>query len=124
VARGVVVEERRVARLVVAEERLTGVELEDGTVIPRTGLFLVPRLRPNTALLDALGCEHDPQTGWPVAGPGGRTSVPGVWVAGNVADPALGVIAAAGVATTTAAQINAALVEADVEAALAAGAQG
>ena len=37
-----------------------------------------------------------------------------------VADPALGVLAAAGAAPTPAAQINATLVEADVEAALAA----
>ncbi|GAA1979684.1 NAD(P)/FAD-dependent oxidoreductase [Catenulispora subtropica] len=117
-ARGVVVEERRVRRLVETEGRMSGVELEDGTVIPREGLFLVPRFQPNSMLLDALGCESDPETGWPVIGPGGRTSVPGVWAAGNVADPSGGVIAGAGAATMTAAQINAALVEADVEAAL------
>jgi thioredoxin reductase len=120
-ARGVVIEERRVQRLIETAGRLRGVELADGSVIPRTTLFLVPQLRPNTTLLDALGCERDLVTGWPEVGPGGRTSVPGVWVAGNVADPTLGVIASAGAATTTAAQINAALVEADVEAALAAG---
>ncbi|NUP51658.1 MAG: NAD(P)/FAD-dependent oxidoreductase [Catenulispora sp.] len=117
-ARGVVVEERLVSRVVETDGRLTGVELADGTVVPREAVFLVPQLRPNSSLLEALGCEADPETGWPVLGPGGRTSVPGVWAAGNVADPSAGVIASAGVATVTAAQINAALVEADVEAAL------
>lgn len=118
-ARGVVVEERLVSRVVETDGRLTGVELADGTLVPREAVFLVPRFRANSSLLDALGCEADAETGWPVLGPGGRTSVPGVWAAGNVADPSAGVIASAGAATTTAAQINAALVEADVEAALA-----
>ncbi|GAA2013489.1 NAD(P)/FAD-dependent oxidoreductase [Catenulispora yoronensis] len=115
-ARGITVEERPVERLVENEGRLTGVELADGTVVARETLFLVPGFRSNNALLDSLGCDSDPETGWPVVGPGGRTSVAGVWVAGNVADPSAGVIAAAGSATITAGQINAALVEADVEA--------
>jgi thioredoxin reductase len=121
-ARGVRIEERRVRRLVGEAGRLTAVELADGTLVPREAVFLVPRFESNSTLLDALGCEADPETGWPTMGPGGRTSVPGVWAAGNVADPSAGVIAAAGAATTIAAQINAALVEADVEAAVAAGA--
>jgi len=100
--------------------RLSGVELADGTVVPREAVFLVPRFEPNSALLDALGCEKDAETGWVTTGAGGRTSVPGVWVAGNVSDPTNGVIAAAGAASAIAAQINAVLVEADVEAAVAA----
>ena len=139
-ARGVRIEERLVRKLVTAGEdggggsssdsgngdgagnggRLSGVELADGTVVPRAAMFLVPRLEPNSTLLDALGCEKDAETGWVTTGAGGRTSVPGVWVAGNVSDPTNGVIAAAGVASAIAAQINAVLVEADVEAAVAA----
>jgi thioredoxin reductase len=119
-ARGVRIEERPVRKLVTAGEDggLSGVELADGTVVPREALFLVPRLEPNSTLLDALGCEKDAETGWVTTGAGGRTSVPGVWVAGNVSDPTNGVIAAAGVASAIAAQINAVLVEADVEAAV------
>ena len=117
-ARGVAVEERRVRRLIATAGRLGGVELADGTVIAREALFLVPAFQANSSMLESLGCDTDPATGWPVTGPGGRTSVPGVWAAGNVADPSAGVIAAAGAAATTAAQINAALVEADVQAAL------
>lgn len=133
-ARGVRIEERPVRRLVAAGDGggdgeggeggegrgLSGVELADGTVIPREAVFLVPRFEPNSTLLDALGCEKDAETGWVTTGAGGRTSVPGVWVAGNVSDPTNGVIAAAGAASATAAQINAVLVEADVEAAVAA----
>jgi thioredoxin reductase len=117
-ARGVRIEERPLRRLVLDEGRLSALELADGTRVPRDAVFLVPRLESNSTLLDALGCEKDAETGWVRTGAGGRTSVPGVWAAGNVADPTLGVIAAAGAATVTAAQINAALVEADVEAAL------
>ena len=115
-ARGVRVEERPVRRVVEQDGRLSAIELADGTRIEREALFLVPRLEPNSALLDALGCEKDAESGWVTTSVAGRTSVPGVWVAGNVADPTNGVIAAAGAATLTAAQINAALVEADVEA--------
>ena len=97
-------------------------ELTDGTVVPREAVFLVPRFEPNSTLLDALGCEKDAETGWVTTGVGGRTSVPGVWVAGNVSDPTNGVIAAAGAASAIAAQINAVLVEADVEAAVGAAA--
>lgn len=133
-ARGVRIEERPVRRLVTKNEddsdgsdggngnggRLSGIELADGTIVPREAVFLVPRLEPNSTLLDTLGCEKDAESGWVTTGAGGRTSVPGVWVAGNVSDPTNGVIAAAGVASAIAAQINAVLVEADVEAAVAA----
>lgn len=119
VARGVRIEERPVGRLVEDGGRLKAVELADGTLVAREAVFLVPGFESNSTLLDGLGCEADPETGWTVMGPGGRTSVPGVWAAGNVADPSAGVIAAAGAASVIAAQINAALVEADVAAAVA-----
>jgi thioredoxin reductase len=122
-ARGVRIEERRVERLVEEGGRLKAVELADGTLIPREAVFLIPGFESNNTLLDALGCETDPETGWTVTGPGGRTSVPGVWAAGNVADPSAGVITAAGAAAWIGAQINAALVEADVEAAVGAAAE-
>lgn len=115
-ARGVRIEEQPLRQLVTSEGRLSALELADGTLVERESVFLVPAFEANGTLLDALGCEKDPETGWVSTGIGGRTSVPGVWAAGNVADPTNGVIAAAGAATMTAAQINAALVEADVEA--------
>ena len=44
----------------------------------------------------------------------GATSVPGVWAAGNVADPRAQVITAAGAGSAAAIAINADLVTADV----------
>ncbi|MBS2538150.1 NAD(P)/FAD-dependent oxidoreductase [Catenulispora sp. NF23] len=122
-ARGIRIEERPVRQLATEDGRLSAVELADGTRVRREAVFLVPRFESNGTLLDALGCEKDPDTGWTKTGVAGRTSVPGVWAAGNVVDPSAGVIAAAGAASVTGAQINAALVEADVEAAVQAAVQ-
>ena len=47
------------ARLVVEDDRLDGVELEDGTVVRRTAVFVRPRLIPNSALLVDAGCSVD-----------------------------------------------------------------
>jgi thioredoxin reductase len=48
----------------------------------------------------------------------GRTSVPGVWAAGNAANPRAQVITAAGEGSAAAIAINADLVEEDVRAAV------
>jgi thioredoxin reductase len=50
----------------------------------------------------------------------GRTAVPGVWAAGNVADPSAQVGAAASAAAFAAAQLNMDLVQEDVATAVAA----
>ena len=49
-----------------------------------------------------------------VTGEAGATSVPGVWVAGNVANPRAQVIVAAGEGSAAAAAINGDLVEEDI----------
>jgi thioredoxin reductase len=120
-ARGIRIVSGEVQRLIIQDGRLTGVEVAYGSVIESTALFLVPRLVPNDSLLRSLGCETG-ETDWVTVsqsmGQSGRTSVAGVWAAGNVVDATAGVIAAAGAGATTAAAINAELVSADVEAAL------
>jgi thioredoxin reductase len=117
-ARGVRVVEGTVARLVVDHDQLQGVELGGGTVIPRAAVFVRPRFVPNADLLTGLGCELD-ELGWVVHDPVGRTSVAGVWVAGNAADPRAQVISAAGQGSAAAIALNADLVDEDVERALA-----
>lgn len=117
-ARGVVIMEEVVARLVVFDDRLHGVELVDGALIPRSAVFVRPRFVPNSDLLTALGCDTD-DNGWVTHAATGRTSVAGVWVAGNVADPRAQVITAAGQGSTAAIAINAELVEEDIAFALA-----
>jgi thioredoxin reductase len=113
VARAIGVVEGPVARLVVEGDRLTGVELEDGHVVPRSAVFAPPTFVPQSDLLVRLGCEVDGD-GWVVTGEAGATTVPGVWVAGNVANPRAQVIVAAGEGSAAAAAINGDLVEEDI----------
>jgi thioredoxin reductase len=113
VARSIGVVDGPVARLVVEDDALTAVELADGRVIDRTAVFVRPRMVPDNEALTELGCEID-DNGWVVADATGRTSVPGVWVAGNAANPRAQAITAAGEGTTAAIAINADLVDEDV----------
>jgi len=117
-ARGVRIVEGTVARLVVDNDQLQGVELDGGTVIARAAVFVRPRFVPNADLLTGLGCAVD-ETGWVVHDPAGRTSVAGVWVAGNAADPRAQVISAAGQGSAAAIALNADLVDEDVKRAVA-----
>lgn len=117
-ARGVTVVAGEVAGLVVHDDRLTGVELVDGRSIPRSAVFVRPGIRPHPdGLLAGLGCRYD-DSGFVVTDPTGRTTSPGVWAAGNVADPRAQVITAAGAGSAAAIAINNDLVQADVERAL------
>ena len=117
VARAIGIVDGPVARLVVEDDRLHGVELADGRVVRRDAVFVRPTLAPNSDLLTGLGCaNHD--NGWVVADPTGRTTVPGVWVAGNAVNPRAQVITAAGEGSAAAIAINADLVEEDVTAAV------
>ena len=70
-------------------------------------------LRPEQPLLVGLGCDLDAD-GWVTADTTGRTSVPGVWAAGNLVDPRAQVITAAGAGSAAAIALNADLVEDDV----------
>jgi thioredoxin reductase len=117
-ARGIGIVEGTVARLVVDNDRLHGVELVGGFVVPRTAVFVHPRFVPNTELLIGLGRAVD-EHGWVVPDQAGRTSVAGVWVAGNAADPRAQVISAAGEGSAAAIALNADLVDEDLQRALA-----
>ncbi len=113
VARAIGVVDGPVGRLVVEDDRLLGVELEDGRVVRRDAVFVRPGFTPNSDLLTGLGCETH-ENGWVVADPTGRTSVTGVWVAGNAVNPRAQVVTAAGEGSAAAIAINADLVEEDV----------
>ena len=116
-ARAIGVVEGPVARLVVEGDALAGVELTDGRFVPRTAVFVRPRMVPDNDVLAGLGCALDDQ-GWVIADATGRTSVPGVWVAGNVANPRAQVITAAGEGSAAAIALNADLVDEDIAAAV------
>jgi thioredoxin reductase len=112
-ARGIAIAEGAARRVVVERDRLCGVELEGGRTVACDALFVPPRFVPNSELLVGLGCDLD-EDGWPIADADGLTSLPGVWVAGNVANPRAQVITAAGEGSAAAIAINAHLVEEDV----------
>ncbi|MGY1603706.1 FAD-dependent oxidoreductase [Geodermatophilus sp. SYSU D00815] len=119
-ARGVVVVETPVAALVADGDRLTGVRLADGTVVDREAVVVSPRFTARAELLAGLGlaAEERLRDGVPFAsavpaGPTGATAVPGVWVAGNVADPTAQVVVAAAAGLTAGAHITGDLVEED-----------
>jgi thioredoxin reductase len=116
-ARGIAVVDGKVERLVVAGDRLHGVRLAGGRIVPRAALFIRPALRAHPdGPGAALGCET-------LAGgllrtdAEGRTSVAGVWAAGNAANPRAQVITAAGEGSAVAIAINTELVGGDVDAA-------
>ncbi|WP_248761249.1 NAD(P)/FAD-dependent oxidoreductase [Pseudarthrobacter sp. SSS035] len=113
VARSIGLVEGNFSRILTEDDQLRGVEMDDGRVIQRDALFVPPRFIPNNDLLVGLGCEID-QTGWAVKDGTGQTTVPGVWIAGNVANPRAQVITAAGEGSAAAMAINADLVDQDV----------
>jgi thioredoxin reductase len=112
-ARSIGIVEGTVDRVVIENDRLRGVALDDGRIVTRDALFVPPRFVPNDDLLAGLGCEID-QNGWVVKDTNGATTVSGVWVAGNVANPRAQVITAAGEGSAAAIAINADLVDEDV----------
>ena len=122
-ARRVEVIDAEVAALEIDDGRLTGVRLANGEIVARQVVTVAPRFVARSELLDSLGVdvvEQDPGIGTRVdADPTGRTNVPGVWVAGNVADLSAQVVVAAAAGMSAGAQINADLVAADVALALA-----
>lgn len=114
VASAVGVVEEPVARLVVEDDRLTGVALASGRVVRRTAVFVRPTFVPHDGLLTGLGCEVRGD-GWVAVDAAGRTSVPGVWAAGNAVDPRAQVITAAGEGSAAAITLNNDLVDEDVD---------
>ncbi|WP_034270225.1 NAD(P)/FAD-dependent oxidoreductase [Haloechinothrix halophila] len=114
---GIPVVDGEVTSLEGADDRLTGVQLSDGSLVRRDALVVAPRMVARAGFLAELGlkpAEHPSGTGEHIpADATGRTDVPGVWVAGNVTEPAAQVGPAAAAGAHAAAQINADLIMAD-----------
>jgi thioredoxin reductase len=111
-ARAITVVEGVPEQVLIADDRLVGMRLDDGRVVQCEILFVPPVFVPHNDLLLQLGCEHE--GGWVVRDLTGRTTVPGVWVAGNVANPRAQVITAAGEGSAAAIALNADLVGEDI----------
>ncbi|MGN7800819.1 NAD(P)/FAD-dependent oxidoreductase [Leifsonia sp. 22587] len=103
---GVRVERRRIDDVVGEKGVMTGVRLEDGTVIERAGGFLRPVWSPALAFADALDLDRDDE-GYLVTDAQGRTSLPGVYAAGETTAPGpQQLIVAAGSGAVVAAAVN------------------
>lgn len=113
-ARGIKVAPSEVISLDIADDRLIGVRLADGTRVDRDVLVVAPRMVARAKFLEPLGLhtiEHSTGLGEYIpADAHGRSEVPGVWVAGNVTDLTAQIGVAAAAAASAAAQINADLV--------------
>jgi thioredoxin reductase len=122
-ARGIDVVEGVVAA-VEGEDRITAVRLEDGRRIAVSAIAVAPRMVARASFLADLGLhtvEHPSGMGAHLAVDAmGRTDVPGVWAAGNVADISAQVGAAAAAGALAGAHINGDLIEEEVSRALAA----
>jgi thioredoxin reductase len=114
-ARGIAIVDGPVARLVVADDRLRAVPARRRSrrparraLHPARGACAPPRTRRGPRLRAGRG-------GLVRVDGDGRTSVPGVWAAGNAANPRAQVITAAGEGSAVAIAINTELVADDVD---------
>ena len=114
VARGVSVLAGEAAAVESSEEtgHLTGVRLAGGALLGAEVLVVAPRMLANTEVFEPLGLqmEENPMGRFVSTQDMGRTTVPGVWAAGNASDLSAQVGAAAAAGTMTAARINAEMV--------------
>jgi thioredoxin reductase len=100
---GVRVEERGIVRLSGGDEGLERIELADGGSLPLDVLFARPPQR-QVALVQALGPALDP--GGYVQVEEQRTSIPGIYAAGDLATPKQSAILAAAAGMNAAAMLN------------------
>ncbi|MEV7281550.1 NAD(P)/FAD-dependent oxidoreductase [Streptomyces sp. NPDC093111] len=116
-AAGVTVVTGEVAGLVVEDDRLTGVRMADGRTVPREVLFVGPRPVPRDGLLTALGADtrETPFGAFVAVDETGRTSVPGVWAAGNAIGAHEQVVNAASGGYRAAAAVNGDLLLSDLD---------
>jgi thioredoxin reductase (NADPH) len=119
-ARGISVVQGKVESVEVTDDKLTGVRLEGGRVIPREALVVQTELEARADFLTDLGLKAVVREARGVvvgtaieSDATGATEVPGVWVAGNVTDPMIQVIASAAAGLAAGAAINADLVADD-----------
>ena len=103
-----------IARLVIEDDRLTGIELDRRALRPAGCAVRAADVSCRTAGCSLASAAELDEQGWVVTGQSGATSVPGVWAAGNVANPRAQVITAAGEGSAAAIAINADLVDEDV----------
>lgn len=113
-----------VSRVEVADDRITGVVLASGGRLEADALAVPTFARARLEGLEALGLDvtENPMGVAVTTDEAGRTSVAGVWAAGNVANPTTQVSESAAQAGRVAMTLNTEMVFARANAAVAAGA--
>lgn len=105
-SRGIRIDHRPLADVVGDRSGLTGIVLADGETVPRTFAFVRPGWDPKLQFTAGLGLELD-AAGLIVVDASGRTSVTGVYAAGESSAPgAQQLIVAAGEGARVAARLN------------------
>ena len=114
---GVRVEAGPVSDLLLDEDRITGVRLADGTEIACSTLVVQPRVVARDDLLTQAGAEvaAGPFGEFVVTDETGATGIPGVWAAGNVAEPGAQVVVAAAAGYRAALAVDHDLLAEDVD---------
>lgn len=107
--RGIPLFDAPIRRIVSENGMVSRVELEDGASVSCTGIFFAPTLVPGSDLPSALGCELTPTGSVAAADAFGKSSVPGVFVAGDIATELNQLIQAAAMGAMAGAGINAEL---------------
>lgn len=104
--RGVRVDRRPLADVLGEQGAMTGVQMQDGEFIPRSGGFVRSRWTPLNAFLENIPADRDAD-GFLVVDPSGRSSVAGLYAAGDsTADGAGQLMIAAGHGARTAGAVN------------------
>lgn len=109
---GISVYEAPVSRLVHEGGRLSAVELEDGTSVPRDAIFFKTAFHQHSDICEHLGCTFTKQ-GTVDTGRYESTNVPGLYVAGDASKHVQLAIVAAAEGAEAAFAINTALTAAD-----------
>ncbi|MCO1337348.1 thioredoxin reductase [Kocuria polaris] len=120
-AAGVEIVDARIAQVISAAGRLTGVALEGGQELALDALAVQSRMIARSELYTGLGGEvsENPMGEYIETDLRGATAIAGVWAAGNSADVAASIPHAAAAGVTAGAQLNMDLINADVAAKLA-----
>ncbi|AZG46105.1 NAD(P)/FAD-dependent oxidoreductase [Gordonia insulae] len=120
-ALGVTVVDGPVDHLAITDGALRAVVLGDGSEVERDAVVVAPRFVVRSALFTRLGgvlADHPMGGQYVGTGMMGRTDVPGVWAAGNVADLAATVAVSMGAGVSAGAAVNADLIAEDARSAV------
>jgi thioredoxin reductase len=113
-ARGIAVDDRPVARVVIDDGSVVAIETTDGERFPADVVFIAPRSIPRDEILVQLGAHRTADGAWTEVDAAGRTSVPGLFAVGNVVDPMANVPMSMGAGAAVGGALNADLVTEDI----------